>query len=185
MIERYGKSSGPVYDDCLCKPGDVSSINQTLPSYCYSPSGTDCDWYRNCLEKRHPCDGTEASYAIKYAKKFCDLYTENYNKFSSIGKNWVDQVRMCLQVQLVPSLRPGKQQTCESIKELAFRSHVPCYVKPSESKTLSFCNIPTKDQLKVFWTIKGAFVDEPVASMKGLFETLETCTINYIQRKLS
>ncbi|WAR31920.1 hypothetical protein MAR_034462, partial [Mya arenaria] len=148
----------PVNEDCSCRPGyALHSTEAPLSAWCYSPDGTECSWYRTCLEKRYPCSGSEASYALDYGDKFCSLYTQNYNGFDEIGKKWIDAVRKCLQVALVPLLRPYNHPSCDEIKDAAFRSHSGCYVSPYPGAP-SFCDIGWSNYWKVFWTIKSAFV---------------------------
>lgn len=127
MLEFYNKENGTVSQDCLCNPSlFTSSNNRSLPQQCYSPSGTSCGWYRNCLEKRYPCEATSNGYAIRYAEKFCKLYGDRYSLFSIDGRKWVDGVRKCLQVALVPLIRPWKNPSCQEIRKTAFASHTPC-----------------------------------------------------------
>ena len=104
MLEIYGIDEGPVYSNCSCSTGEfpINSVSGLEPD-CYSPQGDDCEWYINCLERRYPCRGTDDGYAIEFAYKFCNLFFDNYNDFSEDGRNWVDAVRKCLQVQLVPT----------------------------------------------------------------------------------
>ena len=174
MLELHGLDSGTVSEDCACQPGAGTTPSTTfLPSWCYSPSGEKCSWYTDCLEQRYPCKDTEASYAVAYAQKFCDLYTDHYSHFSWKGQKWVDSVRKCLQVKLVPILRPYRTQTCQQIKDTAFASHSGCYVHPEDG--MSFCDLNLRDKFFVFWTIKSAFVDTYSESMKGLSKTLEDC----------
>jgi hypothetical protein len=72
----------------------VSIFAQHLP--------TNCEWYGNCLEKKYQCSGTDDDYAMEYAIKFCNLYDEHVAEFSIEGQTWVNAVRKCLQVSLVP-----------------------------------------------------------------------------------
>ncbi|KAL3883464.1 hypothetical protein ACJMK2_029725, partial [Sinanodonta woodiana] len=76
--------------------------------------------------KRRRCEGTDSAYAITFADKFCNLYKDHYQRFSQIGQNWIYAVRKCLQVVLVPILRPGVNSTCDGIKQMAFSSHADC-----------------------------------------------------------
>ncbi|WAR31921.1 LOW QUALITY PROTEIN: hypothetical protein MAR_034463, partial [Mya arenaria] len=109
MLEQYGISE--VYDVCSCQTDEAP-----LPAWCYSPDGRDCSWYKACLE---------TSYALEYGENFCNLYTENYNGFDETGRKWIDAVRKCLQVALVPLLRRNNP-SCDEIKDVAFRSHSEC-----------------------------------------------------------
>lgn len=66
--------------------------------YIYSPTGTDCNWFKNCLEKKYLCSGVRDQNAITFAENFCRLYEDKSYLFSASGKQWVDAVRKCLQV---------------------------------------------------------------------------------------
>ena len=184
MLEVYGKNSGSVTQDCSCK--DVSSTANPftssptthLPPDCYSPAGDSCDWYRNCLEKKYPCEDTSNAYAIRYAEKFCRLYSKRYFLFSADGQKWVDAVRKCLQVSLVPLLRPWYQPTCQEIRKKAFLSHTPCYLKPDKDVP-SICDLDCSDYFKIFWTIKGSFtqLDTAWESIKGMWNIGDKCGV--------
>ncbi|XP_063401949.1 uncharacterized protein LOC134686203 [Mytilus trossulus] len=185
MIELHDVESGSVYDDCKCENGqEYTESNLTLPSRCYSPSGADCSWYRDCLERKFKCNGTEDDYAIAFATKFCNLYSQNYQDFSQDGQQWIDAVRKCLQVSLVQTLRPYLSYTCKDVKRIAFDSHTPCYVKPiPESPSISVCNLGASDYFSVFWTIQSSLrvsTDSSLRTIRSMFETLKQCTMSFL-----
>ena len=193
MIEVHDKSSGTVTDDCSCQPSNTTPKPYTgipttsLPSKCYSPSGDSCDWYRNCLEKKYPCEDTSNAYAIKYVEKFCRLYGDRYSIFSSEGRKWVDAVRKCLQVSLVPILRPwNKKLSCKDIRERAFASHTPCYLNPDKDAP-SICDLGFKDFLQIFLTIKRSFIqlDTLWESLKGMWNIGTVCATSYVKEALT
>jgi len=127
-----------------------------LPRACYSPAGTRCGWYRQCLARMFPCTG-QAEYAIGYGEQFCQLYEESKSNFSPKALEWLDAARKCLQDALVPALQLCQvQPTCEDIRTKAFESHVPCYVQPRDG--LSVCDLALTDWINIFTTIKGSFV---------------------------
>ena len=102
MLEIY-KSMGPrVTGKCSCKPGDSST--NLAPPFCLSPSGDDCNWYKDCLEATYPCSGTDASYAVDFGEKYCRLYNNNYDLLSQMGQRWLNAARKCLQVGLIALL---------------------------------------------------------------------------------
>lgn len=179
MNDVHSRESGAVYDDCICdKRNPTTPAPQAkIPDWCYSPAGTSCNWYRECLEKAHPCSGSDTDYAIEYAEKFCSLYQEHYQKFSSNGQAWINAVRKCLQVELVPLLRQWRSLSCSYIRDTAFKSHTTCYVNPDKRVNVlnSFCYLSLSDRYQVFWTIKSAFVSVPWESLKGLLETMVEC----------
>lgn len=187
MIEVYGANSGPVEKECCaCQYGEqYTQSDLTLPSECYSPSGTSCGWYENCLERKYQCRGTEDDYAMEFATKFCNLYNDNFAKFSVEGQTWIDAVRKCLQVSLVPIIRPWCTKSCKEIKETAFASHVPCYVLPNkQDPSISMCNLGNIDRLKVFWTIKSSLVMSVGSSLEavnGIVMTMSECAARVIK----
>ncbi|CAG2213220.1 unnamed protein product [Mytilus edulis] len=147
MDKVHNKNNGRVSLDCSCSDGDqYRESNLTLPARCYSPSGTDCTWYKDCLERKYECSKSNDDYAMAFATKFCNLYTKHYSRFSTNGKTWINAVRKCLQVTLVPILRPWRSLSCKEVKELAFDSHVPCYVNPDANRPgISICHLGPSD----------------------------------------
>lgn len=145
-----------------------------LSADCFAPFGANCDWYRKCLEKRYKCEQTPFPYAISFAEHFCLKFDKMYNSFTAKGQNWVDATRKCLQVALVPLLNPSSQEpTCQEIRTFAFNSHTPCYVSPAPQ--ISVCRLPFLDWLRVFHTIKSAFIKVTIPSVQGAIGTLKGC----------
>lgn len=112
MVEVYGLDYGNVLSDCLCTRNSKDSPR--LASSCLSPSGKSCDWYRDCFEKKyscHSCKDTSNAYAIRFAERFCNAYEwqKIFGQFSAdYVQQWLDAVRKCLQITLVPMLRPWR-----------------------------------------------------------------------------
>lgn len=175
MLEIHQKNYGPVYSDCQCEAGKPVSTAAPLPRWCLSPDGSKCNWYRECLKQRYPCEQKDdEDYAIDYAEKFCELYAKSYNEFSSNDRHWIDAVRKCLQVALVPFLRAWQTVSCKTLKEKAFESHTPCYLNPGEN-AVSYCDLSLQDKWKVFWTIKSGFKSAFLPSLKGAWDVLVGC----------
>ena len=183
MLEVHDKESGPVTSDCSCSPSSLPnptlSPTISLPSFCYSPSGSSCQWYGSCLERKYPCRGTAYDDPLRYAEEICWLYDRRKSIFSSDGRKWVDGVRKCLQVELVPLLRPWNNPTCQEIGKTAFESQVSCYMKPDEGVP-SICDFDCKEYLKIFWVIKGyVFNVQPSwKSISGLWNIDDKCGSN-------
>ena len=146
----------------------------SLPEKCYKPDGHYCSWYRDCLEKKHACASHKDDYAIKYANKFCGLYEENYKSFSVKGQEWIDGVRKCLQVALVPIIQPSFKGNCKDIKKRAFDSHSSCYVNPGLGVP-SVCDLSLRDWRSVISTIKTSLVSEMSQTLYGMFEVGSNC----------
>ena len=183
MIEKYGLDRGPVYDDCLCNANSpLPQPSVILPAHCYSPDGTDCDWYRQCLARMFPCTG-QAEYAISYGEKFCNLYEQSTSKFSQKAQRWIDAARKCLQVALVPVLHICQvQPTCEEIRTKAFDSHVPCYIAPYQG--FSVCDLQLTDWMKIFFTIKSSYVSSAwLETLEASVQTAANCA-GYLGAKL-
>ncbi|KAL3883631.1 hypothetical protein ACJMK2_029894 [Sinanodonta woodiana] len=189
MIETHNVEPGsltpaPVVNDCACKSDSLQTTQgpspmYTLPPWCFSPSGQECSWYKNCLEERHPCEGTYSAYAVTYAEKFCNLYTDHAAYLSQTGQYWTNAVRKCLQVALVPILRPWVTISCEEIRQTAIKSHSECYLAPYPGAP-SVCSLPATDWWKIFWTIKAGFLSSFVESLNGLFDVLKVCQTNVL-----
>ncbi|XP_021349070.1 uncharacterized protein LOC110447601 [Mizuhopecten yessoensis] len=160
-------------DIISCKHVDKNGSSTRLPLWCYNPDGTKCSWYRQCLEKRYPCEQTGSAYAITYAEKFCDLYAKNVHMFSTYGRQWIAASKKCLQVVLAPVLSPEVNISCSDIKSMAFASHPKCYSNPSEG--FSFCSLSLRDKLEVFWTIKEALLSAFEETVKAAWATVLDC----------
>ena len=180
MMENHNERYGPISEDCACgeNPVEGLSTETSLPEKCYSPDGHGCSWYRDCLEKKHPCTGQRDDYAIKFAEKFCLLYENKYNLFSVKGQEWVDGVRKCLQVALVPIIRPNFKGNCKDIKKQGFDSHAPCYVNPGFGAP-SICGLDFRTWLRVLWTIKTSLLTPDwLRTLRGMIEVGSKCPGN-------
>lgn len=185
MLELHDLERATVTDDCTCDPGGVITTRRpeqtTLDPACLSPTGEDCSWYRNCLEKKFQCEGSSDDYAIGYAAKFCNNFIGRSYTLSPNGSEWMDAVRKCLQVSLVPVLRSFYTPTCAEIKQRAFDSHADCYLQPYTGAP-SICDLPLSDFWSVFWTIKSAFRTDFSQSVYGLVQVMTACAGSKIKQ---
>ena len=94
----------------------------------------------------------------------------------------MDAVRKCLQVSLVPILRPWYKPSCEDIRQRAFASHTPCYLNPDKDAP-SICDLGSKDFLHIFLTIKRSFIqlDTLPKSLKGMWNIGTGCAASYVK----
>ena len=184
QLELNELESGVVFDNCRCSPtatlASPTAELPTLPPECFSPSGLECSWYRNCLEQRYPCQGTEDGYAIEFAEKYCNLYSRNFDDFTTDGRRWVDGVRTCLQLFLVPFLRDFRQTTCAQLRSEAFRSHPDCYVNPTSGPGI--CELPWEDVWKSLWLVNfeggirdGALFTAPAETTSQMVGVIKGC----------
>lgn len=180
MLESHGRESGYVYSDCRCNQYEnpPSTPSSPLPSWCYSPDRTKCTWYQQCLKQRYSCnENGDKDYGIKYAETFCKLYTNHYSWYSSAARQWINGTRECLEISLVPLLRPWQTKSCSILKEKAFASLKSCYKSSGQTKT-SFCSLLFTDQMKVFWTIKAGLTSTFTPSLKETWDILSACRNN-------
>jgi len=144
----------------------------TLPEDCYDPPGRNCSFYRNCLEVAIPCGESSSAYAIPYGEKFCNLFAINYKKFSENGKIWIDAVRKCLQLKLVPYLSQHPPPSCSDIKTIAFHSHSGCYSAPATG--ISVCTI--MDQVPhIIDTVKSSLLTNPGSTFWQSLQVTHMC----------
>ncbi|KXJ11698.1 uncharacterized protein LOC110243318 [Exaiptasia diaphana] len=177
MLESFEKSSGTVNSQCSCRPGDRKPHQNIQSSACLSPSGESCNWYRDCLEKKKSCQDTTNGYAIRYSERFCKMYDRNKLWFSSKAQRWIHAVRKCLQVTLVPLLRPWRSPSCLEIRREALQSHTKCYINP-DANIPSVCDLSCVEFYKIFYAIKAGYfgrLDTAWESFKSLWNIQDRC----------
>jgi hypothetical protein len=184
MTEYYNDETQNVYDDCLCNPNNSFdnfkiTIRTIIPNSCYNPDG-NCNWYIECLQKRYECFDPD-EYAITYGMKYCKTFEDNIQKFSPKAQIWLNNVKKCLQVELVSSIKEYSTSNCSEVKRLAFISHTLCYLKPNGKSGI--CSLSISDWLNVFLTMKSAlipFSGSALNSLKGVFEVGINCIFEII-----
>ena len=161
MLEKYSRNSGVVLRSCLCKSASFSKPTTTppvivplpLPSWCYSQNGTECKWYKECLNKAYPACEIENRYSINFAETFCELSDQNLTGFSSQGKQWLNAARRCLQSKLLPFIRRTSVPSCIYLRAKSIDEYTQCRLNPGQSLP-SYCSLPVKDRLIEFWHIR-------------------------------
>ncbi|KAG4074248.1 hypothetical protein HA402_008657 [Bradysia odoriphaga] len=121
-----------------------------------TPSGTECNFYEDCLEAIFPCG--DGGYAIHYGFRLCKKFQENRVLFSPLGKMWVSATCFCLQNILAGSITSGTfnaTTTCTDIENFAWATHLGCYTDTNPS----VCNIPITDWIMILNTAKESFND--------------------------
>jgi hypothetical protein len=179
MREVYYLEGDLVIDPCACNASSVPSTS-TLPIECLSPDGSNCDWYKTCLERKYSCQGTPTEHVLTYATTFCELYTKHRGIFSDQAQRWINDARKCLQMALVPFVRPFINSNCQKIRDKAFTSYKPCYLRPYPGDA-SICRMTRRDWLRIFWTLKSAFIaSTPIAygSLQNAIDTFNECSMD-------
>jgi hypothetical protein len=129
MPEVYDARDGNVIDPCACNDSLVPPVS-SLPTECISPDGSNCDWYKHCLERKYSCRGIATEYLLNYGTIFCNLYIKYKNVFTDRALCWINDGRKCLQLALVSFIRPFINGTCKEIHDEAFDVYKSCNIKP-------------------------------------------------------
>ena len=110
------------------------------------------------------------------------MFEEQKAKLSPDAQKWMEAVRKCQQVAMVPLLSPSEDPTCKEIREKALASYTQCYLNPGEGAK-SICDVICWEHFKIFWAIKGSFLklDTAWESLKGLWDIGTQCTSPNIQ----
>lgn len=69
---------------------------------------------------------------------------------------------------------------CHQLQSRAFASHTPCYLNPGPALP-SVCDLHCGEYLKIFWTIKGAFVSQSSAgpTFKAMWHVSKGCGLRW------
>ena len=174
MLQIYNKTDGKVFEHCRCSPDDVLPRQTLVEPECYSPRANDCNWYKDCLETKYHCYGTNYGYAIEFVENFCRLGTKS--GFSSNGRRWISGVHECLQSALLPSLKPWINSTCAKIYDIAFSNYSHCYSQPAHGAG-GLCTLSCGDVLRAFAIvnfIKNATVlTAPIKTINHMLSVIE------------
>ena len=121
---------------------------------------------------------------MEYARHLCDLYGRSKHYLRVKTRRWIDSVRRCLLVKLVPIVRPYFNiSSCEDIESFAADTQLPCYLAPYSSEP-SVCDLDLEEWVKVFWTIKGNLTKSTSHGLKIMLESTSKCGDNMLQRIL-
>jgi hypothetical protein len=135
---------------------------------CATPQVDDCSFYASCMETTLAC-GSDG-YARSFGQPLCYKFLEHRQDFSPHAQRWLKRVRACLQEQMVPLLaRSG--QTCASLENAAYASHVTCYTDPADS----ICQVGLGDLLVLFGIIHDElFSAQGFQQVKGVAQACLT-----------
>ena len=186
MLEVHGLNSGDVYSPCGCSLTEKTTDNipTQLPSWCFSPTGAECNWYRICLKRRYVCNEAFNANVVIFAEQFCKLYLNAYSHFTSLGDLWLNGVRKCLLVSLVPLLREWQQESrCGNSLTNAITTFSNCFISPFPGIP-SICHIPLRDFWGIFWHLRQTLPASSRLGLKKMLKIIENCT-RFHQENLS
>ena len=186
MLEVHDENFGKVTKPCTCSTSDEEEALKTvrppivLPSWCLSPTGADCSWFKTCLGKRFSCGAKFRGEIIEFAEEMCGLYLNPYSDLSRSGNMWINGVRKCLQVNLVPMLRKwhkANRQSCKSLTKHAISSFGRCFYSPFPVTVPAICELPLTDLWRIFWHLRQILTSEEAQySLLALLRHIENCT---------
>ena len=118
---------------------------------------------------------------MDYAIQFCDLHNRYKPHFSVKTRQWIDFVRRCLLVRLVPLIRPFFNHTnCQQIDSYAADTQLQCHFEPFRFET-SVCDLDLVEWAKVFWTVKGNLNRSTSEGLKNMIMSTSRCRNNMLQ----
>ena len=96
--------------------------------------------------------------------------TVSYLNICSQGKVWVEEVRKCLMKAIAPFYKGAHD--CDTIKRIAFDSHVDCYIKSG----VGFCKMASDssnwDALWAVYELKDFAGPDSAAAWKQVTSTI-------------
>jgi hypothetical protein len=107
--------------------------NANLENQC-SHLQTECSFYE-CAEQELECG--KRGYPLGYGLKYCSRFEQFLDRFSQKGLEWMNRTRKCLTKEFA---KINSANSCRQLKKLAFKSHVPCYIKSG------YCELSQHDQ---------------------------------------
>ena len=141
----------------------------------------DCSFYPDCLEAAYNCGPT--GYPLGYGNKYCNKFLDNYVIYDKDGQAWIDGTLLCLKEALVPLVEDTTGQTCKTVNDFAFASHVGCYVNNG------FCDLafnfghPVSETRFIHDLMKTYEVSDfaSFAAIKQIAEVFAACTFKQTQ----
>lgn len=118
-------------------------------SDCGALVGT-CEYYQ-CLEQREQCGSK--GYYLKFGQHYCEKYRNDEANYSEKGREFLSQIRACLQDELErEQIRNNDFPRCDKVEKFAVATHKYCYQK------LGFCDLPRKDRRRIKFTAKKELI---------------------------
>ena len=190
MFEFHDRISGQVTSPCTCSASDGDHGLKTdggkalkggkstaLPSWCFTPTGAKCSWFKTCLGQRYSCGDNFKSEVIKFAEALCGLYLNPYSALSENGHIWINGVRKCLQVNLVPLLRNWLGKKCKNLTNHAISLYRHCFFSPYPATVPNICELPLNDLWRIFWHLRQSLsVHNTQRSLLEILNHIQNCT---------
>nr|CAD2176957.1 unnamed protein product [Meloidogyne enterolobii] len=120
-------------------------------------------------------------YLIGYGLKYCNKFYQNYDSFNDHGKEFIKCVGPCLAEKMRINIEKYKEN-CDLLRNFAFNSHTPCYLKCNFTKFNVWFNnadifvriVDSKDifSAETFRQMKNIILEEITEEFYSYFELL-------------
>lgn len=130
----------------------------------------ECAYYLDLSKKMNcPSDG----YLEAFGDHYCRLFVKDESAYSAAGKKFLAGVRSCL----MKTLDRQKDLSCNNVRQIAIKTHIPCYVQSG------FCDLSFFDRQRILgsvWTeIKNPdFFDAAMAIQGHCQKIIDTSATN-------
>ena len=94
--------------------------------------------------------------------------------FSDDALNWIDDVRKCLLVKLVPVIRPYANMNCTQMIKFAAENQQQCYSEPYYGRP-TICDLDFRNWAKVFWFMAEEFDNANSVFLKDIIAARYQC----------
>ena len=172
--DRRGSSSDSDDDSSPMPP-------PALPSQCYWSNASVCSWYAKCLTRRFPCSRHQCKYFIRYAAKFCGLYSMGASLgVSSISLQWIQAVRGCILAAYESLLyRCHRDPTDDEVQHVSVHAYDYCFMSPASGQSL--CQLVFDDWSRIFWTVKASLTSSFASVVRTTLATSLRCGSAFTQ----
>lgn len=100
-----------------------------------------CDYY---LEQSSQLGCPQYNYLKQFGYRYCERFLDRADVFNVESQWTLGKIRSCL----IDSLKTREDLTCENVAEIAWASHVPCYLNNN------FCEMSLFDRYRVYWLLR-------------------------------
>lgn len=109
-----------------------------------------CEYYQ-CLEGQEQCGSK--GYYLKFGKHYCEKYQNDESEYSEKGREFLTNIRNCLQDELEREVtRANELPKCSKVEKFAVATHKYCY------QQYGFCDLPRKDRRRIKLTAKKELI---------------------------
>lgn len=156
MVEINSKEGGVVYDNCSCigEESVPQYSNVSLPSWCYMPNKTNCQWYSNCYDGKYGNCSTNDTDGMVFLRSYCSTANTYRRHFSVSALNVLDEIGVCFKIDMVKVLRPWIYYKCNEISLLTTSLVRNCMA------TIDLCDIDVDSMSTMLITLANSLPEQ-------------------------